>query len=138
MLKIKCSGLLILALALATTGCSAFRALNPFDSVSAADAEFTGVKSGPVVGLTPTLAGALDPRASALADLLGVFGQSDPVGVVMPVNLPGETAPRWILCVDSFKEKCRQIPLNSQIHFAGRPAGIFWRPSRLTAENFND
>lgn len=130
---------LAVLLALTTVGCSAFRALNPFDSVSAADAEFTGVKSGPVVGVTPTLAGALpDPRASALADLLGAFGQSDPVGVLMPVSLVGETAPRWVLCADRFREKCQQIPVNSVIHFAGRPAGIFWRPSRLTADGFND
>lgn len=129
---------ILLTVSILTQGCAAWRAINPFDSVASSDAEWSGVKSGEVVGLTPTLAGALDDRASALASLLSAFGQSDPVGVILPISLPGEAETRWILCVDDFKEKCRQIPLHAEVHFAGKSAGIFWKPSRLTAKNFND
>lgn len=131
---------LALVLAVLLSGCAAFRVLNPFDSVSASDAEWDAVKSGEVISLTATIAGAVDERASLIASILSVLGNSDPLGVLMPVSMVGDPTPRYILCSENFYQKCKQIPLNSKIHFAGKPVGpgLLWKPTRLTAEGFND
>jgi hypothetical protein len=122
------------------SGCSALRVLNPFDSVSAKDAEWSGIKSGEPVSVTASIGGAVDERAGLLATLLAASGQGDPLGVLMPLLIVGETAPRWVLCDEKLTLKCKQIPLNAEVKFAGRPIGpgLIWKPSRLTAANFND
>jgi hypothetical protein len=45
-----------------------------------------------------------------------------------------------VLCTEDWSLKCQQIPINAQVHFAGRPIGpgLLWKPSRLTAGSFND
>lgn len=124
------------------SGCSALRVLNPFDNVHAADAEWDGVKSGEVISLTATLASAVsgEGRTSVLASILAALGASDPLGVLLPVSIVGDPIPRYILCTEAYYQKCKGIPINAKIHFAGRPlgSGSLWSPSRLTAENFND
>lgn len=116
-------------------GCASLRALIP-GGVTAADAEWSGIKSGPTVSIVASL----DPRIAALGPLLTLTGQADPVGVLLPVTLVGETAPRWVLCESKLVAKCNAIPLNASVSFAGLPLGpgILWRPSRLTAKGVND
>lgn len=116
-------------------GCASLRALIP-GGVTAADAEWSGIKSGPTVSILASL----DTRVAALGPLLTLTGQADPVGVLLPVTLVGETAPRWVLCSDKLVVKCNAIPLNARVNFAGLPIGpgILWRPSRLTAAGVND
>jgi hypothetical protein len=127
-------------LLLPLSACSAFRAVIP-GGVSPSDAEWSGVKSGPVVSVV----GIADPRAEAAITLLELLGQADPLGlgVLMPVTMVGEEQPRWVLCAegkDGYAEKCRAIPLMAEVHFAGRPLGpgLLWLPTRLTASDFND
>ena len=119
----------------ALSGCASLRALVP-GGVTPADAEWSGVKSGQAVSIV----GTVDPRAGAAAVVLDLLGQADPVGVLLPVTLIGETQPRWVLCTDAFAAKCRAIPLNAKVNFAGQPIGpgVLWKPSRLTADDFND
>lgn len=138
---LKVIGMMLVLLVLPLlTGCAAFRALNPFDGVRAADAEFHGTKAGEPISLTATVAGTLNDRAALAATLLGALGHSDPLGVLLPVAVVGEAQPRYVLCVDAMAEKCRQIPINAEVSFAGRPIGpgLLWKPSRLTAANYND
>lgn len=118
-------------LSLSTMSCASLRALMP-GGVTPSDAEWTGVKSGPPV----SVASSLDPRAAALDTILGLIGQGNSLGVVMPVLLPGETQPRWILCTGDFTQKCVNIPINTKVKFAGSPIGpgILWKPSRLTVD----
>jgi hypothetical protein len=130
---------LLLALALAGCGSSGvFRTL--FTGVSSADAEFSGVKSGPAI----SAAGAINPEAGQLSSLLTALGQGDPLsqylGVIMPVLLLNETQPRWIICSDKLIVKCQGIPLNAKVQFSGKPIGpgLLWRPTRLTAEGYDD
>jgi hypothetical protein len=129
-------------------GCaSTMRALWP-GGVTAADEEWSGRKSGEVVSIL----GTGDPRAaaaSAVFDLLGnpVFST---LGVLLPVTMLGEVAPRWIWCNGEGKDPtsckacpayCSAIPLGAEVNFAGKPvgpAGLLWRPKRLTADPFND
>lgn len=127
-------------------GCSpALRVLNPFDSVTAADAEWKGVKSGEVQSATLFLA-RLDPQVAKLLDTPGfgailapAIGQRDPIGNMMPVTLVGESIPRWVFCdAATLAKKCSAIPLNAAVSFAGQPVGAYWRPKRLTAAGVND
>lgn len=132
--QILAKSLVVLAV-LGLTGCSALRTLVP-GGVTAADAEWSGVKSGPPVSIV----GAIDPRAATVAALLEGLGQEDPVGVLLPLTLIGETKPRWVLCADELAAKCREIPLNAKVKFSGQPIGpgLLWKPSRLVADDFND
>jgi len=116
-------------------GCASLRAIIP-GGVSPADAEWSGIKSGATVSILASL----DPRATALTPLLALTGQADPVGVLLPVTLVGETIPRWVLCEAKLAQKCNSIPLNAHVSFAGLPVGpgILWRPSRLTAAGTDD
>lgn len=132
---------LLLAVLLALSGCGSsgvFRTL--FTGVSSADAEFSGVKSGPAI----SAAGAINPEAGQLSSLLTALGQDDPLsqylGVIMPVLLLNETQPRWILCSDEMIKKCQGIPLNAKVRFSGKAIGpgLLWRPTRLTAEGYDD
>lgn len=122
---------LLLLLLIPLSGCAAFRALIP-GGVSAADAEWSGVKAGPVVGLAPALAGQLGPQAGQLAAVLSLLGQTDPLGVLMPTNVAGDPVTRWVLCAGEFRARCEGAPVNASVAFAGKMEGIFWRPSRLS------
>lgn len=125
---------LALALPLAAaslTGCAAnWRAIMP-GGVTAADAEWSGVKTGQTVSII----GSLDPRAATVGILLQALGQDDPLGVLLPLTLPGETQPRWVLCEAKLAHECNIIPLNVKVDFAGSPIGpgLLWRPTRLKA-----
>lgn len=120
---------------LSLSGCATWRALVP-GGVLATDSEWSGIKSGQPVSITASL----DPRAAPLGPLLALLGQSDPLGVLLPVTLVGETQPRWVVCDTDLAAKCVSIPLNAEVHFAGTPIGpgLLWKPKRLTAANFND
>lgn len=132
-------------LLLSSTGCAAWRAVVP-GGVTPADAEFSGVKSGEPISLTAHLAKAVsqtEPRAQNIANLLSVlniFGVDDPLGVLLPITLVGETNPRFVICERELVVKCKNIPLNAKVNFAGEAVGggVLWRPKRLTADNFND
>lgn len=126
---------LVLVSFVALSGCSMLRTLLP-GGPTLADIEFHGVKSGEPISVI----GTLDPRAEVAAGVLSLLGQSDPFGVVMPVLLVGQDQPRYILCTEEWVSKCKAIPLNSQVHFAGQPvgSGLLWKPSRLTASGFDD
>lgn len=104
--------------------------------VTPADSEWSGIKSGEPVSITASL----DTRAALLEPVLLLLGQDDPLGVLLPVTLVGETAPRWIVCEKELVAKCRAIPINAQVNFAGSAIGpgILWKPKRLTADNFDD
>lgn len=124
----------ILFLALASTACAGLRAINPFSSVSATDAEWSGVAGAPISVTGSVVASAnSDPRTAAAISLLELGGLQDPLGVLLPVTAPGETSPRWVLCTAQWAAKCRAVPLNAKVDFAGAPIGpgILWRPSRL-------
>lgn len=125
------------ALFLLLAGCAGMRALIP-GGVTAADMEFSGVKAGQPVPLF----GTIDPKSGggAGAALLEGLVEADLLGSLMPVKLLGAEEPRWILCTEKFAKKCREIPLNAEVHVAGQPvgAGMLWRPTRLTAANFDD
>lgn len=125
-------------LCLSSVSCATLRTLIP-GGVTASDSEWHGVKSGPHISITGIA--AADPRAQAAIGILDILGQSDPLGVLLPVTMIGETVPRWVLCeAGTFADKCKQIPLNAKVHFAGNPIGpgLLWRPTRLTADDFND
>jgi hypothetical protein len=135
--KIKALALLLVILGV-LSGCGSsgvFRTL--FTGVTAADAEFSGVKSGPAI----SAAGAINPEAGQLSSILAALGQGDPLsqlGVIMPVLLLSETQPRWILCAgDEMIKKCQGIPLNAKVQFSGQPIGpgLLWRPTRLTIDH---
>lgn len=128
----------LLAAVLLLTGCSALRVMNPFDSVTAADAEWKGIKSGDVKGITPALVSGVSPESSVWTKLLPLLLDSDPLGVIMPLTMVGHTEPRLVLCLDKYKSKCEQIPLNAEVSFSGKLDGYIWVPTRLSAENFND
>lgn len=121
---------LIAVLILSLSGCATLRALIP-GGVTAADAEWSGVKSGPVISVVASL--ATDPRAQALAQLLALTGQTDPLGVLLPLTVAGETMPRWVFCDSNWSEQCTAIKLNSRVDFAGSPIGpgLLWHPTRL-------
>lgn len=122
----------LLLITLLTTSCaSTMRAIIP-GGVSAADAEWTGVKLSPCISII----GSLDPRTAGIGLLLQALGQDDPLGNLMPLNLPGETQPRWVLCDAKRAHECNIIPLNVKVSFAGSAIGpgLLWRPTRLKAE----
>lgn len=125
-------GVLLLAIVPLLTGCSSN--LIP----GRQQGEWDGIKSGQPASLTASL----DPRLEALGALLALTGEADPLGVLLPVTKIGETTPRWVVCsAGKMAEKCRAIPLNAKVHVTGEPSGpmgIFYRASRLTADNFND
>lgn len=134
-----------LAAAILLTGCGSTGVLKElFTRVTAADAQWQGVKVGDPVALTPLLLGGAagvsgqDERLVGLAGLLLATSGEDPVGVLMPVSLIGETTVRWVLCDKQFVAKCKGIPLHAKVSVAGTYMGGVWRLSRLTAENFND
>ena len=135
-------------LALLLCSCAAnWRAIMP-GGVSAADAEWDGVKTAPAVSILASL----DPRAAGIGVLLQAVGQDDPFGNLMPLTMPGETQPRWVLCQDDMARECQIIRINDTVHFAGSPINIelpailsailgqppgrtlLWRPTRLKAE----
>lgn len=125
------------------SGCAAFRTLIP-GGVTASDAEWSGIKSGEPISIVGSII-ALDDRAQAVSNLLSMLGQNQQdtlgLGVLLPVVIIGETQPWWILCnTDEMVDKCRRIPINAKVHFAGSPIGpgLLWKPSRLTADDFND
>jgi hypothetical protein len=131
----------LVLLTLTLSGCGTSGVLRTlFTDVSSADAEFSGVKSGPAVSAASTI----NPDAGRLSSILTALGQDDPLsqylGVVMPVLLLNETEPRWILCADKLIKKCQGIPLNAKVQFSGKAIGpgLLWRPSRLTAEGYDD
>ena len=117
-------------LAIAVSGCASLRALVP-GGVAAADAEWDGV-AGPVV----SIAGSVDPRAAqaiTVLSLLGQSGQLDQLGLLLPLTVAGETQPRLVLCLGQWAARCRAIPVNSAVHFAGSPVGLaWWSPKRLS------
>jgi hypothetical protein len=126
----------VITLAVSLSSCSMFSLLG---KSSLADAQFEGVKSGEVFSVL----GSIDPRADIASQLLSALGQKDfSLGVVMPVTPIGETTPFFILCTEEFEVKCRNIPLNAKVHFTGSPlgtpGGLLWKPSRLTAGDFDD
>lgn len=127
--------LLTLPLFLSLTGCAMLRTILP-GGPTMSDAEWFGIKSGPAVSII----GTVDDRAASAALILQTLGQTDPLGVLLPVTLLGETQPRWILCTGKLAAKCQAFPLNAKIHFAGQVVGpgILWKPTRLTADDFDD
>ncbi len=141
-------GLLVLALLLSSCASmpSKMRALWP-GGVTAADEEWTGHKSGPVVSIL----GSADPRAaaaSAVVDLLGNPALSI-LGVLLPVTRVGDLEPRWIWCngqgidptdCEFCPAYCDAVPMGAEVSFAGSPVGpgILWIPKRLTAKPFDD
>lgn len=131
--------LTLLCLSLSACGSSGiFRML--FTGVSSADIEFSGIKSGPVI----SAASAINPEAAQISNLISAFGQENPLnqylGVLMPVLMIDTTEPRWILCTDEWIKKCSAIPLNAKIQFSGKVVGpgLVFKPTRLTAEDFDD
>lgn len=131
--------LLTLCLTLSACGSSGiFRTL--FTNVSSADIEFSGIKSGPVI----SAASAINPQAAQLSTLLSTLGQDNPLnqylGVLMPVLMIDATEPRWILCTDEWVAKCEGIKLNAKVQFSGKVIGpgLVFKPTRLTAEQFDD
>lgn len=132
---------LLLAALLVLAGCGTSGVLRTlFTGVTSADAEFTGVKSGPAVSAASTI----NPEAGQLSAVLTALGQEDPLsrylGVIMPVLLLNETQPRWILCTEEMIKKCQGIPLNARVQFSGKAVGpgLLWKPARLTAEGYDD
>lgn len=128
--------LALLCLSLSACGSAGiFRTI--FTGVTSADAEFTGFKSG-----EPIPAATISPQAGQISSIFVALGQEDPlaqyVGTLMPVLVPGEPLPRWIHCTDEFWVKCKNIPLNTKVEFSGKPAGPWWKPTRLVAEGFDD
>ena len=126
--------LVLLLLLPLLTGCATMRAIIP-GGVTAADAEWSGVAGAPisVVGSIASTAKPDDPRIAAAVALLQLAGLQDPLGVLLPVTPPGETAPRWVLCTAEWAAKCQAVPLNAHVEFGGSPIGpgVLWRPSRL-------
>lgn len=122
-----------------TTG-QALRALIP-GGVSAADAEWTGVKSGEPISLLATVASiATDPQTARLLSVaLELSGRADPLGVLMPITPVGSSTVRWVVCTESWAAKCRAIPLNAKVHAAGQVNEVgHLKPSRIVADDFND
>jgi hypothetical protein len=127
--------LIVVICGLCLSSCSALRTLRP-GGATIADLEFDGVKSAEVVSVI----GTIDSRVAAVSVLLEALGQADPVGVLMPITPIGSTEVRWVLCAEQWAAKCRAIPLQAKVHFAGQPIGpgLLWKPSRVTADDFND
>lgn len=110
-----------------------FRSIFP-GGVKPAHAEWEGVKSAPMI--SPDI--MIDPiLGAAFSVFLGVDTQK--ILGVLPVILIGETTPRYVLCDGEYIEKCKAFPVFAKVHFAGESIGPnLWKPSRLTADDFND
>lgn len=125
---------LLLCVAVFASGCAAWRAIAP-GGVSASDAEWDGVVSGPAVPAVSVTAGLAtnDQRIAAVLSLLQSAGQQDPLGVFLPVVMVGESSPRWVLCTGKLVPHCTSLLVNTPVHFAGQAigAGTLWRPSML-------
>lgn len=118
-------------LAILFTSCASMRAIFP-GGVTASDAEWSGIKTGPAVSII----GSLDSRVAPLAAIAAAFGQNDPIGVLLPLTPAGDTSPRWVICSEKLAAVCNGIPINTRVHFAGQAVGpgVLWRPTRLRAE----
>lgn len=119
------------------SGCAAFNTLLRPGGPTLADAMWKGAK----IGEPTSIASTIDPRAGAAAAILHGLGASaqDPLGTVMPVAVLGSEEVRLVLCREKFADKCRRMPLHTEVNFTGSLiAGNLWSPSALTAENFDD
>jgi hypothetical protein len=139
---------LLTAALLLTTGCgTAARLTRPlaqaataaFTSATLADLQLIGIKTGPLIPLQATPAGASsfllgDETHQELAGALGVLGQT-PVGVLLPITRVGESTPWWIFCpAGELQKRCEEIPFNARVNFTGHPlaGGVLLLPTRLT------
>jgi len=115
------------------SGCATLRALLP-GGVTASNAEWDGVVTGPSVSAVATLAsiGSSDPKLTFFSNLISAVSQ-DPIGVFLPVVVMGETSPRFILCTEKFISVCQSLQVNTAIHFAGDPlgSGVLWKPTMI-------
>lgn len=125
------TGLIFLTVSLA--GCAMWRAITP-GGVTPADAEWEGVKSAQMI--SPDI--MIDPVVgAAFSVFLGV--DTGKILGILPVTPIGETLPKYVLCTDKYVEKCKDIPVFAKVHVAGEAIGPnLWKPSRLTADDFND
>lgn len=105
--------------------------------------EFDGVKTAEPVSFTAKL----DPRLNILGDILTLVGQvdQDPLGVVLPLTPVGEaigSPPRMVVCAPgAMTKKCLAIPMLTECHVVGEPAGpmgVFFRATRIRCRNFDD
>lgn len=103
-------------------------------------AEWAATKAGPPI----SIAGALDPRAATIANLLPLLGQVDPFGSVLPVRaiLKDSTAEaplQFLICQDKLIVKCANIPMGARLKVTGRSrAPGVWDLDSLSASDFND
>lgn len=135
-------------LCLASANCSGFRKVLP-GGPKMTDATFACVKTAESRNLVDLLSqsgaaqiqsGTSDLALLTLMTLLKGSDVANKLGVLMPCTVQGSIDPRWILCTDEYTQKCSQIPVMSLCHFDGQPLGLglLWKPSRLTADGFND
>lgn len=101
-----------------------------------ADAAWSGVKTQEPRRITSML----DPRVDAVIGLIHSSGHTvkDPIGVLLALTLIGSTEVRWVECTGEYAQKCVDFPLNARVDFVGSFDGVFWDPSMLTAQNFDD
>lgn len=115
------------------TGCATLRAILP-GGVTASNAEWDAVVSGPSISAVATLASisSNDTKISIFSNLISAISQ-DPIGVFLPVVVMGETSPRFILCTEKLLPICQSFQINTAIHFAGDPIGqgILWKPTMI-------
>lgn len=134
--------LLVVALCLLIllSGCSMLRAIIP-GGVTPADAEWTGVVSGPAIPLlaTATQAGGvdLDPATlSAITLALTLTGHADFLGSLLPVQVIGELSPRWVLCSGEWMARCSELKPLTKIRFAGRlKSPLIWQPVSIRVDD---
>lgn len=114
---------------LAIAGCAAGRAIFPFGSVTAADAEWSGV-AGPTVSIL----GTVDPTAARAQEILRLLGldATSRLGLYLPLTVVGESAPRLVVCLGTWEDRCSAIKEGSLVNFAGYSiGGDKWAPKRL-------
>lgn len=141
-MRIKTLGItaMLVTIILSLSGCAMWRAVNPFDAVSVKDLEGEGTKIR-TISVGSIIGGAIDPRLELASGLLSALGQGDPLGVILVAAVPGEDAPRHLLCKDkAIALKCVALPANARINYAGRLIGdgFLTELRMLTSPDFND
>lgn len=132
--------LLLLCVLILLSGCSMFRAIIP-GGVTPADAEWTGVVSGPAIPLlaTATQAGGVDLDPATLSTVtlaLTLTGHTDFLGSLLPVQVIGEPSPRWVLCSGEWIARCSELKPLTKIRFAGRlKSPLIWQPVSIRVDD---
>jgi len=108
-----------------------------FTSAKFADMELRGF-AGEQVPLNATAAEVAiqDPLVSAALSQLLTRGE--PLGVLLPVNVIGEYAPKFVICTGRFAVIAAKIEQNAEVRVWGQQSGMFVRPSRITCADCPD